>query len=82
MVKMAQIKIVVLGWNLGLVLNPSLTKSQRSRAGIPSMRKPASREIISASVELCGSRSLFLAHRTYWHERVTPEYAQESVFGG
>ena len=44
------------------------------------MRKPASREIISASVELCGTEVCFL-HRTYWHERVTPEYAQESVFG-
>ena len=31
----------------------SITKSQRSRAGIPSMRKPASREITSASVEPC-----------------------------
>ena len=37
-VNIAQIKILVLGWNLGMVLNPSLTTSQRSRVGIPSMR--------------------------------------------
>ena len=40
--------------------NTSITKSQRSRAGIPSMRKPASREIISASVELCETEVCFL----------------------
>ena len=38
----------------------SITKSQRSRAEIPSMRKPASREIISASVELCETEVRFL----------------------
>ena len=32
----------------------------RSREGIPSMRKPASREIISASVELCETEVCFL----------------------
>ena len=40
--------------------NTFITKSQRSRAGIPSMRKPASREIISASVELCETEVCFL----------------------
>ena len=40
--------------------NTSMTKFQRSRAGIPSMRKPASREIISASVELCETEICFL----------------------
>ena len=55
----------------------SLNKSQISRAGIPSMRKPASKEITSASVELW-NRSLFLAHPTYWHERVTSENALDS----
>ena len=40
--------------------NTSITKSQRPRAGIPSMRKPASREIISASVELCETDVCFL----------------------
>ena len=38
----------------------SITESQRSRAGIPSMRKHASREIISASVELCETEVCFL----------------------
>ena len=37
-----------------------ITKSQRVRAGIPSMRKPASREINSASVELCETEICFL----------------------
>ena len=37
-----------------------LTKSKRSSAGIPSMRKPASREITSASVEPCESEVCFL----------------------
>ena len=40
----------------GLMRNEILQSpnpTQRSRAGIPSMRKPASREITSASVELC-----------------------------
>ena len=37
----------------GLVRNDiPITKSQRSRGGIPSMRESASREMISASVEL------------------------------
>ena len=40
--------------------NTSITKSQRSRAGIPSMRKPASRKITSASVELCETEVCFL----------------------
>ena len=40
--------------------NTSTTKSQRSRAGIPSMRRPASRETISDAVELCESDVCFL----------------------
>ena len=36
------------------------TKSHRSRAGIPSMRKHASKEISSASVELCETEICFL----------------------
>ena len=43
--------LLLLNW-FGEEWNTSLTKSQRSRAGIPSMRKPAPIEIISASVEL------------------------------
>ena len=42
------------------VRNTSITKSQRVRARIPSMRKPASREMISDSVELCGTDVCFL----------------------
>ena len=42
------------------VWNTSTTKTQRSRAGNPSMRKPASREIISASVQLCETEVCFL----------------------
>ena len=38
----------------------SITKFFRTRAGIPSMRKPASREITSASVELCETEVCFL----------------------
>ena len=40
---------------IGEEWNISITKSQRSRAEIPSMRKPASREMTSASEELCES---------------------------
>ena len=47
--------------NLEEECNTSKTKSQRSRAGIPSMREPASREIISDSVELCETEVCF------WH---------------
>ena len=38
----------------------SITKSKRVRAGIPSMRKPASREIVSASVQLWETDVCFL----------------------
>ena len=40
--------------------NTSMTKLQRSSAGIPSIRNPASREIIQASVELCDTHVCFL----------------------
>ena len=52
-------------WFLGLVWwewNTSITESQRSRAGIPSTRKPASREIISAFVELCETEEVCFLH--------------------
>ena len=42
------------GWNT------LITKSLRARAGRPSMRKPPSREMISASVELCETEVCFL----------------------
>ena len=41
------------------------------------MCKPASRQMISASVELCETEVLFLAHPTYWHKRVTSENTQD-----
>ena len=51
--------LVLLRW-FGEEWNTSLTKSQRSRAGIPSVRKPASRQIISVFVELCETEVCFL----------------------
>ena len=45
--------------------------SQRSRAGNPSVHSPESREITSDSVELCETRSLFLADPTDWDESST-----------
>ena len=44
----------------GTERNTSITTSQRVRAGIPSMRKPESTEMISASVELCETEVCFL----------------------
>ena len=69
--------LVLLVW-FGEEWNTSITKSQRSRAGIPSMRKPALREITSASVELCETEVCFFAHPTYWHKCSTSESAQNS----
>ena len=40
--------------------NTSMTKYQKSRAGIPSMRKPASRDLCSASAEPCETEVCFL----------------------
>ena len=54
-------------------------RSHESSAGIPSNLNPASKEMISDSVELCETESLFLAHPTYWHERVTSQNAQCST---
>ena len=51
--------LVLLFW-FGEEWNTSITKWQRSRAGIPSMREPASREMISASVEKCETEVCFL----------------------
>ena len=45
---------------VGEECNTSITKSQRSRAGIPSSHRPASREIVSDSVELCETEVCFL----------------------
>ena len=57
----------------------SITKSQRSRAGIPSMRKPALRDMSSVLFNSVRPRSVFFAHPTFWHELVTSENAQERV---
>ena len=57
----------------GTEWNTSITKSKRVRAGIPSMRKPASTEMMSASVELCETEVCF------WHKRVTSEKSQKSL---
>ena len=51
--------LVFLNW-VGKEWKTSFTKSQRSRAGIPSKRKPASRDIKSASAELCETVVCFL----------------------
>ena len=40
--------------------NTSKTRSQRSRAGIPSMRRPASKETTSDSTILCDAEVCFL----------------------
>ena len=61
----------------GTEWNISITKSPRVTAEIPSMRKPASREMISASAELCETEVRFL-HIQLKHQRVTPENAQNS----
>ena len=48
-------------------------KSQRSRAGMPSMRKPASREITSDSASSVWHWSLFLSHPTHENKCSTSE---------
>ena len=45
-----------------LNVDTSIAVSQRSRAGSPSMRNLASKEMISDSVELWDADVLFLAH--------------------
>ena len=62
--------------------NTSIVKSQRSSAGIPSIRKPASREIIFRLCWTVWHTCLFLAHPAYWNKRVTSEYAQCSSRSG
>ena len=51
-------------FGLGIVVlferNTSITTSQRSRASNPSIRNPASSEMISDSVELCETEVCFL----------------------
>ena len=55
--------LACLGWTLLLVeRNTSITMSQRSRADNPSIRNPASREMISDSVELCETEEVCFLH--------------------
>ena len=105
-VNIIEIKIVVLGWNLGFLLvcvfdlvsrdmfhwtsrplvslswfweewNTSMTKFQRSKAGNPSCVN-LHREKLFQLCRTVWNWSLFLAHPTYWHKRVTSENAQNS----
>ena len=63
-----------------LECNTSIIKSQRSSAGISSIRNPESREIISPSVELCETHVLLLEHPTYGNKCVSSKYAQCSTW--
>ena len=62
--------LACLGWTLLLVeRNTSITMSQKTRAGNPSIRNPVS--IQRYDLRLCGAvrdRSLFLAHPTDWDQ--------------
>ena len=50
----------MLGLTIRRRVSPWLSLSQRVRARMPSLRKPASREMISASVKLCETEVCFL----------------------
>ena len=64
-------------WWFGEEWNPSrINPKVQEMVFHPCENQP--REIISAPVGTVWNWSLFLAHPTYWHERVTSEYAQES----
>ena len=53
----------------------SITMSQRSRAGNPSIRSPASRGMTSDSVELCETEVCFLRH---WKQQEANREAEQS----
>ena len=55
-------------------------KSHNSRARSLSNLNPASKEMISASVELWETAGLFLAHPTYWNQCMTSKNTQESTW--
>ena len=58
-------------------------RSRRSRAGIPSNLNPASKEMISDSVELCETEVFFsFTHPTYWNKCVSSKNAQCSSRSG
>ena len=56
-------------WMFREECHTSITKSQSSKAEIPSMRKPPSRETTSHSIELCEIRSVTCT--SYGNKRVT-----------
>ena len=63
-------------FSFGIEWNISVTKSQKVTEGIPSMRKPASRNDFSCC-RTVWNWSLFLAHPTSWHKRMTSENTQD-----
>ena len=58
----------------------SKIKSPKSIAGIPSILNPASKEMLSHSVETVRNWNLFLTHPTYWNKHVTSKNAQCSTW--
>ena len=54
----------------------SKIKSPKSIVGIPSILNPASKEMLSHSVETVRNWNLFLTHPTYWNKHVTSKNAQ------
>ena len=57
-------------------------RSHKSRAGIQSNLNPASKEMISDSVDLCETEVCFLTHPTYWNQCLTSKNAQCSSRSG
>ena len=55
-------------WESDQKWNTSMKRSQKSRAGLPPLRTPASREMISASVELCETEVCSLHISNLWWE--------------
>ena len=69
--------LVRLGWTLLLVERcTSITTSQRSKASNPSMRYPASREMISDSVELSETAVCFLHIQLTGTNVLLPKYTR------
>ena len=66
----------VLSWFWVAFPRTNTIRSHKSRAGIPSNLNPASKEMISASVELCETGFL---HPTYWNKCMTSKNAQCST---
>ena len=58
--------------------NTSITKSHRSRASETSIRKPASKEKVSDSVEQCDTEVCFFAHPANRYKCATSKNVQNS----